>query len=177
MTDVKIPAALLEGVLYALNQVQYSGEWYEYARRHHHADPPLPESPPPGAPAQFFPHLLKLKQIREAEALILRKINSEPLSAFIYLIGQADREEHATIAAVKVGFSKDPWRRLQQLKTASPTPLYIIGRMADQPAERERELHRLLDAHRINREWFRWTANVKAILAEAGFTFEFPVAP
>jgi hypothetical protein len=169
MTHVKIPVSLIEGVLYALDQVQYSGEWYEYQRSHGRPDRPLPADPPA--------HLAKLKAIREAEALILRKLDASPLTGFVYLIGQADREDHTTIAAVKVGFSKDPWRRLQQLKTASPTPLYIIGRMADQISEREREIHRHLDPHRINREWFRWSPTVKTILARAGFQFEYPVEP
>lgn len=167
MTDVKIPESLLEGVLYALNQVQYSGEWYEYSRSHKQPDLPLPADPPG--------HLVRLKAIRDAEALILRKMNATPSTGFVYLIGQADHEDHATVAAVKVGFSKDPWKRLQQLKTASPTPLYIIGRMADQLAERERDIHRQLDPHRINREWFRWSTPVKAILAQVGFQFEYPV--
>lgn len=169
MTHVKIPASLLEGVLYALDQVQYSGEWYEHARSHKQPDTRLPDDP--------SPHLKKLKDIREAEALILRKMEATPTMGFVYLIGQADTEDYCTIAAVKVGFSIDPWRRLKQLKTASPVPLYIIGRMAGQTSEREREIHRHLDPHRLNREWFRWSPTVKSFLADAGFKFEFPVTP
>jgi hypothetical protein len=173
MSDVKIPAALLDGVLYALDQIQYSGEWYEYARSSHGApEAPIPENMDWAGGKN---HLLKLKQIREAEALIRRKINPTRLLGFIYLIGQADQEDDATIASVKVGFSKDPWRRLKQLETGSPRRLYIIGRMADQPSERERDLHRILHPHRINREWFRWSPTVKGLLADAGFKFEFPV--
>lgn len=177
MTHVKIPEALLEGVLYALQQVKYSGEWYEFASSHRHPDPVLPTTPPANYPPQFFDHLQKLKDIRQAEALILRKMAAETPTGFVYLIGQADPEDDATIAAVKVGFSKDPWRRLQQLKTASPRRLYIIGSLPGRTSEHERELHRQLDPHRMNGEWFQWSPRVKALLADAGFTFQFPVTP
>jgi hypothetical protein len=169
MTSVKIPAHLLQTVLSAVDGAQYSGEFYEWTRHHGQPDRPLPD------PGSVPWDVLKLKELREAEALILRKINAAAPSGFVYLIGQADEEDDATIACVKVGFSKDPWRRLKQLETGSPRRLYIIGRLADQPSERERELHRILHPHRINREWFRWSQTVKAILADAGFKFEFPV--
>lgn len=55
---------------------------------------------------------------------------------------------------VKVGWSKNPRRRLQQVQRMSPTSLRIVG-MAKAMIEAERRLHAALAPHRDHGEWFR----------------------
>lgn len=54
---------------------------------------------------------------------------------------------------VKIGYSKDPQKRLADLSTASPTPLELIaiipGSMSD-----EKALHNRFADYRANGEWF-----------------------
>lgn len=61
--------------------------------------------------------------------------------------------------AVKIGWSRDPFVRAVQLKTAMPTG---IGSFAAVPASRRQEalLHRALAAHRREGEWFIATPEV-----------------
>ena len=56
--------------------------------------------------------------------------------------------------SIKIGFSKNPWARLNALKTAMPNDPKLLGHF-DGTKEKEQELHRLFEGERINREWYR----------------------
>lgn len=65
----------------------------------------------------------------------------------VYFILDADNNR------VKVGHSRDPWKRLRQLQTGSSAKLKLIGVIAAHP-EVEKRLHSDLREHRVQGEWF-----------------------
>lgn len=65
----------------------------------------------------------------------------------VYFILDADNNR------VKVGHSRDPWKRLRQLQTGSSAKLKLIGIIAGN-AEVEKRLHADLREHRVQGEWF-----------------------
>lgn len=54
---------------------------------------------------------------------------------------------------IKIGFSKNPWSRLEQLSTGTPVPPYMLGHMPG-TIDLERALHERFAHLRVNREWF-----------------------
>jgi hypothetical protein len=65
---------------------------------------------------------------------------------------------------IKIGFAKKSLKkRIDGLKTSCPFDLELImaknGELED-----ERRLHDLLSQHRVNREWFNWNEEVRALL-------------
>lgn len=76
------------------------------------------------------------------------------MAGFIYAIGNDER--------VKIGYSADPIRRFSKLQTDSAVRCELIGMVAG-TVEQERELHQLLAAYRIHREWFRREGVVAAL--------------
>lgn len=55
---------------------------------------------------------------------------------------------------VKIGFTEgDPRKRIQQLATASPFPLQIVGVIAGSK-QMEKEIHERFEDLRVHREWF-----------------------
>lgn len=65
----------------------------------------------------------------------------------VYFILDADNNR------VKIGHSRDPWKRLKQLQTGSSAKLSLIGIMAAS-AEVEKRLHSDMREHNVHREWF-----------------------
>jgi hypothetical protein len=60
---------------------------------------------------------------------------------------------------VKIGLSRRPWERLTQVRSIVLRPMQIVflaGMSFDDARAKERECHRLLEAHRAQRlEWFK----------------------
>jgi len=54
---------------------------------------------------------------------------------------------------VKIGFSRDPFRRLNELRTDCSAHAHLVGMIAA-TRQQEREVHKLLAAWRHHREWF-----------------------
>lgn len=79
---------------------------------------------------------------------------------------------------VKIGKAKDVAARIAILATGHYEPLSILATL-DAPDAIEAKLHRLLKAHRVNREWFAWCPEVERVVAlvKAGRLPEFPVKP
>jgi len=66
----------------------------------------------------------------------------------IYFIQEGDN------GPVKIGFSNDPGRRLQQLKTGSSKPLKLLA-VIEGDANKEKELHASFQEFHISGEWFK----------------------
>jgi len=56
--------------------------------------------------------------------------------------------------SIKIGFSKNPWARLNSLKTAMPNEPKLLSHF-DGTKTQEKELHKLFQEYRINREWYK----------------------
>lgn len=75
-----------------------------------------------------------------------RRCKMEPIG-FVYCIRDGYKR------AVKIGFSKNPTRRLNQLQTASATLLELCGQIGATQSY-ERHLQRLFSDRSIFGEWF-----------------------
>lgn len=92
-----------------------------------------------------------------AAGLIRRSIRQKDIVS-----GEADKIYLYAISndeTVKLGYSKDPKRRLKNLQTASDRPLqivwqYYVGKTEAVAKHQERKLHRYCKAHKIRGEWF-----------------------
>ena len=56
--------------------------------------------------------------------------------------------------SIKIGFSKNPWARLNSLKTGMPNEPKLLSHF-DGTKEKEQQLHKLFEPVRINREWYK----------------------
>lgn len=68
------------------------------------------------------------------------------MTGFVYAIESGD--------AVKIGFAKDPVRRLSELNVGAPGTHRLVG-FARGSKRHEAEIHEICQAHRIRGEWFR----------------------
>jgi hypothetical protein len=76
----------------------------------------------------------------------------------LYLIADRDR----TVA--KLGYSKNPDKRLKQLQTGHPRPLVLLATFRGSIADEVR-FHQWLSPDRTSGEWFRWSDKIDRILA------------
>jgi hypothetical protein len=79
---------------------------------------------------------------------------------------------------VKIGVSKDPIRRIAQLRATSTAPLSFayIGVTPSEGYDIERGAHVALAGHRINGEWFNVRADeAVAAIAGAAFRLGYPI--
>lgn len=69
------------------------------------------------------------------------------VGGFVYCIKHHERN------AVKIGFSKDPWKRLRQLQTGSSDMFTLFDKL---PGDRalERAFHKVFEDRRLQGEWF-----------------------
>jgi predicted GIY-YIG superfamily endonuclease len=79
----------------------------------------------------------------------------------LYFIQQADAPDY-----VKIGFARDPVRRLRELQVASPKKLLVVDIVEGDRAE-EAALHRRLKAKgkHASGEWYQFDREVQEILA------------
>jgi hypothetical protein len=78
------------------------------------------------------------------------------MTGFVYAIESGD--------AVKIGWARDPRKRLSELNVGSPTEHKLLGFIEGTQA-RERELHSEFRHHRIRGEWFRKAGPVLEFVA------------
>jgi hypothetical protein len=90
--------------------------------------------------------------------MVCRKLNTRVLRPGVYVIGSIEHGWH------KVGYSRFVDARLKQLSRTLPFDVSLFGfwhvswpddHRRFNPARMEREIHLLLDAKKINGEWFR----------------------
>lgn len=68
---------------------------------------------------------------------------------------------------IKIGFAKDPWKRLCMLRTGSPTQLDLVA-MTEGGRPEERELHERFAQDRVRGEWFAPSPGLVGLVAHLG---------
>lgn len=69
--------------------------------------------------------------------------------------------------AIKIGFSKDPLKRLKQLQTGHSSKIGSEGWLEHPNAQSyEQELHAKFSKYRIRGEWFEYSEEIKKFLNE-----------
>lgn len=76
----------------------------------------------------------------------LAEIEAYPGDGFCYFAGSED-------GPIKIGNSRQPARRLRELRRDTPDKLKLLARVGG-GSERERYYHQLFAAHRLSGEWF-----------------------
>jgi hypothetical protein len=66
---------------------------------------------------------------------------------------------------IKVGYSTNVGRRVRDLATAAPSAVALLGDIAG-GLQAEAAIHRRLDAHRLNGEWFLDCPEVREVIAD-----------
>lgn len=84
-----------------------------------------------------------------------RKLPNRSGDEFVYFLRSGDH--------IKIGFSRDPLRRLSNLKTAAPLGISWFAMVRGAQAD-EARLHEELKAHRGSGEWFVANEEVLAVL-------------
>jgi hypothetical protein len=77
------------------------------------------------------------------------------MTGFVYAIGDSER--------VKIGWSSDPMRRLDKIRSDCPDVAHLLG-LVPATREQEAEAHKLLAPWHIQREWFRHEGAVTAFV-------------
>lgn len=90
-------------------------------------------------------HSYKAENIR---CNTFESVKKEPKKGFIYLIKD---EINNTL---KIGFSKNPKSRLNQLQIATSNKLNLLYTIKNQTQEDEKSLHDYFSCLKINSEWF-----------------------
>ncbi len=67
---------------------------------------------------------------------------------YVYFVAAQSRD-----LLIKIGFAKDPFKRLRTLQTGSPLDLELFGYVAGTEVL-ERRLHRIFERDRMHGEWF-----------------------
>lgn len=93
-----------------------------------------------------------------------------PRAGAVYVV----QSEHG--GPIKIGWSKDVWRRLMVLQTARPDQLVLRIALAGDQAF-ESELHQALAPQRIRGEWFACDGRVDSFLAEASGGLSWRLRP
>lgn len=91
---------------------------------------------------------------------------------FVYFIRPV-----GALGPVKIGCSRSPPMRLEQLAEWSPVPLEVVARMSGDFTI-EGRLHRKFQHDFMHHEWFRWSAELEEVIASvrAG-TFDTSTLP
>lgn len=84
---------------------------------------------------------------------------------YIYFAGTRDAD--GAIAAVKIGFSNDPVRRMAELATASPQGIELLAWLPGTRAD-ERALHERFDDERASGEWFEFSGRIYDVVVHIG---------
>lgn len=78
------------------------------------------------------------------------------MTGFIYAISDGS-------GAVKIGWSQNPEKRLNNIQAHNPRKCDLIGVLPGKKAD-ERRAHKQLSHHRISREWFALEGDVRAFV-------------
>lgn len=64
---------------------------------------------------------------------------------------------------LKIGYSKDPIKRISELQTGNPVKLKLIGVLPG-TYETEKMIHRVLSKFRVEGEWFKVQGKVESLV-------------
>lgn len=78
-----------------------------------------------------------------------------------------------SVGPMKIGYSKNPRKRLMEIQAFSPLKLRIIAEL-DAPRYIERQLHKIFHAFRSHGEWFHVSSELEALVAHVIKTGELP---
>ena len=98
--------------------------------------------------------LLNYQKYRELGAPVKNGLDAE---GYVYYIGVPGSDR------VKIGFSKNPWARLGALRTATPGLEVLATEKGTMLGEKDR--HREFTHDHIEREWFRASPSLNALIA------------
>lgn len=76
------------------------------------------------------------------------------VSTFLYFIEATDQDR------IKIGISKNPYKRVEQLQTGSPHRLFLLG-VCKGNYQDEAVLHRMYKHLRVSGEWFEATLELR----------------
>ncbi len=91
-------------------------------------------------------------------------MNAGPYNTYCYFIGNSD------MGFVKIGISKDPMRRIEQIRTDNPFPLALLCVVPGDEIV-EKKLHRAFAPLRMGGEWFRINTALRTFMVIAGDEF------
>lgn len=88
----------------------------------------------------------------------LADIEAHPGTGYCYFIGASE-------GPIKIGFSRDPARRLYQLRRETPEDIRLLAKVSG-GADRERYYHEVFAEHHRGGEWFERTPELLAEIAK-----------
>jgi hypothetical protein len=89
-----------------------------------------------------------------------KQAKADPKNGFVYYAKDGDR--------IKIGFSKNPWARVLELKTSCPQ-LELIG-VEEGNLKNEEIRHKQFASFQIEREWFRFEGELKNLCLSLSMT-------
>lgn len=116
---------------------------------------------------------------RTAEEIWLANGLPEPSQAALNLLATADKEgwiyfiQHGKNGDIKIGWTKDHFRRFKSLKTGCSKPLRLLG-IVPGNKEIEKDFHNHFDHARMSGEWFKWSKTSDAIIP---FLMDYGLTP
>lgn len=86
----------------------------------------------------------------------------------VYFISERQVDQGQGYPYIKIGYSKDPQKRLKQLQTGHPKKLGLEGWKVCETEEEaraiEHSIHKFFEKNRTNGEWFKLTPAVSAYI-------------
>jgi len=103
--------------------------------------------------------------LSRAERVLWRacRLRSRPTEGHVYFVLAPEAR------AVKIGASRQPLDRLDQLRTANPELLHLVGLLPDAGFQLEAEIHQRFSDARRHGEWFDLTSPVVALIDRASW--------
>lgn len=88
----------------------------------------------------------------------------------VYLISEKPEKDSKSIRCFKIGFSKDPMKRVKQLQTGHPHKIGLEGwfnfKTEDEARAFEKALHDHFKEKRMGGEWFRFDHDVQYFITD-----------
>lgn len=120
---------------------------------------------------ELIPPVPKSDPVREDAARMRKELTR------VYLISEkpTDKNEER-IRCFKIGFSKDPMKRVKQLQTGHPHKIGLEGwfnfKTEKEAREFEKALHEHFKEKRMGGEWFRFDHDVQFFITDAHYNCE-----